>query len=406
MGTQKDGHADQTYDVVVVGARVAGASTAMLLARAGHRVAVVDRVRMPSDTLSTHLVWPAGVVQLRRWGVLDEILGAGTPALEVIRNDVDGLAIELPVWPESGVDAVCAPRRTVLDPALLGAAERAGATVIEGVTVDGLSHAPDGTVDGVVGHRADGRPLRLAARFVVGADGWRSRVARDAGAVGTDARAPSNAVHYAYWAGLEDRGVEFWYRTTGLMAGVFPTNDGACVYVNCRTDRASELRRDLERGYRRLLAQAAPDLAARLEDATMTSPVRGTPGLPGFRRHPYGPGWVLVGDAGITKDPASAHGITAALRDAELAAIAIGVSLRDPASEADAMRRFHEERERMTRGLYDLSWAMASYEWDAATLLDLQSRFADDLVSEARDVAELDAPWGPSGRRLAALGRG
>jgi 2-polyprenyl-6-methoxyphenol hydroxylase-like FAD-dependent oxidoreductase len=405
MGTQKDGYADQTYDVVVVGARVAGASTAMLLARAGHRVAVVDRVRMPSDTLSTHLVWPAGVVQLRRWGVLDEILGAGTPALEVIRNDVDGLAIELPVWPESGVDAVCAPRRTVLDPALLGAAERAGATVIEGVTVDGLSHAADGTVDGVVGHRADGRPLRLAARFVVGADGWRSRVARDAGAAATDERAPSNAVHYAYWAGLEDRGVEFWYRTTGLMAGVFPTNGGACVYVNCRTERAGELRRDLERGYRRLLTQAAPDLAARLEDATMTSPVRGTPGLPGFRRHPYGPGWVLVGDAGITKDPASAHGITAALRDAELAAIAVDVSLRDAASEADAMQRFHEERERMTRGLYDLSWAMASYEWDAASLLDLQSRFADDLVSEARDVVALDAPWPPSGRRLAALGQ-
>jgi 2-polyprenyl-6-methoxyphenol hydroxylase-like FAD-dependent oxidoreductase len=405
MGKQRDRKDDQSYDVVVVGGRVAGASTAMLLARAGHRVAVVDRVRMPSDTLSTHLVWPAGVVQLRRWGVLDEIVEAGTPPLTVIRNDIDGVALEVPVWPESGVDAVYAPRRTVLDPALLAAAGRAGATVIEGVTVDGLSNDSNGRVDGVVGHQSDGRPIRLAAQLVVGADGWRSRVARAGGAVSTDLRAPSNAVHYAYWSGLEDLGVEFWYRTTGLMAGVFPTNDGACVYVNCRTERAGELRRDLERGYRTLLTQAAPDLAERLEDATMTSPVRGTPGLPGFRRYPYGPGWVLVGDAGITKDPASAHGITAALRDAELAAVAVDASLRDPASGPAAMRRFHEARDQMTRGLYDLSWAMASYEWDAAELLELQVRFADDLLSEARDVAALDLPWPTALHRFAALGQ-
>ena len=381
------------YDAVVVGGRVAGASTALLLARAGHSVAVVDRVRFPSDTLSTHLIWPAGVIQLERWGLLRAILDSGTPVLSTIRNDVDGIVFETPVWAESGVEAVCAPRRTVLDPTILAAAERAGADVFDGVTVDGLSRDRRGSIDGVVGHRDDGRPLRLAARLVVGADGWRSRVARDAGAASHDEYEPSNAIHYAYWSGLDDRGVELWFRSHGLMAGVFPTNDGACVYVNCRSARSRELRSDLDRNYLRFVAEAAPDLAARLATATRTSPVRGTPGLPGFVRQSHGPGWVLVGDAGCTNDPASAHGITAALRDADLAARAIDAGFRDPAAAREAMQAFDEGRDR-SRPLYDLGWAMASYEWDAPTMLDLQARFSVELVREARETADL--PTWPS----------
>jgi flavin-dependent dehydrogenase len=396
-----------SYDVVIVGGRVAGASTALLLARAGHRVLVVDRVRFPSDTLSTHLVWPAGVIQLRRWGLLEAIVDAGAPALSTIRNDVDGLAFDVPVWPASGVGSVYAPRRTVLDPVILNAAEEAGADVLEGVTVDGLARdglardglARDATdrVTGVVGHHDDGRPLHVGARIVVGADGWRSRVARDAGAVAYDQRSPSNAVHYAYWSGLEDRGVEFWYRSAGgLMAGVFPTNDGACVYVNCRADRSAELRQNLDANYLRFIDECAPDLSARLEAASRTSPIRGTPGLPGFLRRPYGPGWMLVGDAGCTADPASAHGITAALRDAELAAIAIDAAIRDPRRAGCASHAFHAARDR-SRPLYELGWAMASYEWDATTLLDLQASFAAELIREAQEVAAFPAWSGSSG---------
>jgi flavin-dependent dehydrogenase len=380
------------YDVVVVGGRVAGASTALLLARAGHRVLVVDRVRFPADTLSTHLIWPAGVIQLRRWGLLELVAAAGAPPSSTIRNDVDGMAFELVVWPESGVGAVYAPRRTVLDPIILNAAEEAGTDVLEGVTVDGLAWDPTGRVTAVVGHHDDGRPLHVGARVVVGADGWRSRVAREAGAIAYDQREPSNAIHYAYWSGLDERGVEFWYRSTnGLMAGVFPTNDGACVYVNCRSDRGPELRQDLDANYLRFIDECAPDLAARLSTACRTSPVRGTPGLPGFLRRPYGPGWMLVGDAGCTADPASAHGITAALRDAELAAIAIDVGLRNPKLTDHAAQAFHTARDR-SRPLYELGWAMASYEWDAATLLDLQATFAAELVREAQEVAAMP-PW-------------
>ncbi|MFP3901979.1 MAG: NAD(P)/FAD-dependent oxidoreductase, partial [Acidimicrobiia bacterium] len=332
------------YDVVVVGGRVAGASTALLLARAGHRVAVVDRARMPSDTLSTHLIWPAGVIQLRRWGLFDEIVAAGTPLLSTIRNDIDGTGIEIPVWPESGAGTIFAPRRTVLDPTILAAAERAGADVLDGTAVEGLLRDRTGRVSGVLARRGRDDACAIPARMVVGADGWRSRVARDVGATAYGEHEPSNAVHYAYWTGLDDRGIEFWYRSRGLMAGVLPTNGGACIFVNCRRELGAELRRDLDRNYVRFLGEAAPGLPDRLATATRTSPVRGTPGLPGFLRQPYGPGWALVGDAGCTKDPASAHGITAALRDAELAAKAIDAVLRDPAAGAEALGAFHAAR--------------------------------------------------------------
>jgi flavin-dependent dehydrogenase len=391
----------EPYDAVIVGGRVAGASTALLLARAGHRVAVVERARVTSDTLSTHLIWPAGVLLLQRWGLLEAIIAAGTPVLSRIHNDVDGVAFDLPVWPESGVDAIVAPRRTVLDPTILAAAERAGADVFERVTVDGLSRDAAGRVDGVVGRGGDGRAVHLAARVVVGADGWRSRVARDAGAVAYDERTPTNAVHYAYWAGLDHRGVEFWYRSHGLMAGVFPTNGGACIYVNCPTGRAAALRADIDRNYLRFLGEAAPDLHARLAAATRTSPVRGTVGLPGFLRRPHGPGWALVGDAGWTKDPASAHGITAALRDAELAAAAIDAGLRGAAAVDDALQAFHTTRDR-SRSLYRLGWEMASYDWDGPRLLDLEAQFVAEVIREARETAALPAwPGSPGSARPA-----
>src|SRR5918994_5469087 len=220
-----------------------------------------------------------------------------------------------------------------------------------------------------------------------GAPGWPARQ----GAIAYDQQVPSNAIHYAYWSGLDDRGAEFWYRSTnGLMAGVFPTNDGACVYVNCRADRSPELRRHLDANYLRFIDESAPDLATRLRAASRTSPVRGTPGLPGFLRRPYGPGWMLVGDAGCTADPASAHGITAALRDAELAAIAIDAGMRDPKLADHAAHAFHAARDR-SRPLYELGWAMASYEWDTTMLLDLQASFAAELVREAQETAALPA---------------
>src|SRR5262245_44825523 len=187
------------YDVIVVGARAAGAATAMLLARAGLHVLVVDRSRYGSDTLSTHALMRGGVVQLHRWGLLDRIVDAGTPAIRrtTFRCATDEIVI--PIKAAHGVDALYAPRRTVLDPILVDAAAAAGADVRFGVTVTGLRRDRNGRVTGVEGRLDTGRPVAVDATLVVGADGLRSTVARHAGAGIERTGAGATAVTYGYW---------------------------------------------------------------------------------------------------------------------------------------------------------------------------------------------------------------
>ena len=158
-------------DVVVVGARAAGAATAMLLARAGLDVVVVDRARHGSDTLSTHALMRGGVIQLHRWGLLDRIRAAGTPAIRHTTFHLAGGSTVVDILPGHGIDALYAPRRTVLDPLLASAAADSGATVRFGFTVNGLLRDADGRVSGVVGTDRVGRTTRINARYVVGVDG-------------------------------------------------------------------------------------------------------------------------------------------------------------------------------------------------------------------------------------------
>lgn len=382
-------HRSERYDVVIVGGRVAGASTGLLLARAGHRVAVVDRVTMPADTLSTHILFPAANVQLRRWGLLETVAASGAPATSTLVSNVDGVAFELPFPdPASGLSSLHHPRRTVLDPILRSAAGDAGAELVDGLAVDGLLRDGAGRVVGVAGRDAAGERVELHAHLVVGADGWRSRVARMVAAEAYDQVGVVNATHYAYWADLDDRGLEVWNSTVGLMAGVVPTNGGACVYVNCRPDHLRELRGDTAQGYLRLLSWVAPDLAERLTGARRTTPVRGTTGLPNFKRVPWGPGWLLVGDAGCTKDPVSGHGISDAMVSAELAALAVHRVLHG-ADEDDALGGFHERRDHLVSDIYDVALEWASYDWTAEELLDIQSRYGQALTAEAQAVAAL-----------------
>src|SRR4051794_36175074 len=165
-------------DVVVVGARVAGASTALLLARAGLRVALVDRSACGSDTPSTHAFMRAGVLQLSRWGLLDRVVAAGTPPVHsTVFHHAGGPTTRVSVRRSPGVDALYAPRRTVLDRLLVEAAAEAGVDVSFSTSVTGLEHDPTGRVAGVRVRRS-GRPARtLRARVVVGADGVGSTVA-------------------------------------------------------------------------------------------------------------------------------------------------------------------------------------------------------------------------------------
>src|SRR6266508_2386219 len=149
--------AENRYDAIVVGARCAGSPTAMLLARKGYKVLVVDRARFPSDTISTHLVHPPGVAALRRWGLLDRLAATGCPPIDTYSFDFGPFTIEgAPGTDEEPV--AYGPRRTVLDKLLVGAAAEAGAEVQEGFTVEDVV-IEDGRVTGVRGHSKGGNTV-------------------------------------------------------------------------------------------------------------------------------------------------------------------------------------------------------------------------------------------------------
>jgi len=137
-----------SYDVVVVGARCAGAATAMLLARAGASVLVVEQGSRGADTLSTLALMRAGVLQLARWGLLDAIRAAGTPRIDLTTFHYGDRAVEIPIKPRDGVDALYAPRRTLLDPLLADAARASGADIAYRVRLNELQHDGRGRVTG------------------------------------------------------------------------------------------------------------------------------------------------------------------------------------------------------------------------------------------------------------------
>ena len=352
------------YDVVVVGGRIAGASTALLLARAGAKVVLVDRGRRGSDTVSTHGLMRAGVLQLLRWGVLPDVIAAGTPPVrDVIFHYTDAEPVRVTLRPSAAVDALYAPRRQLIDRLLVDAAAAAGAEVLHETTVTELLR--DGT-DRIVGARVlrrRGGTADLHASFTVGADGIRSLVAGEAAAPMIRQGMTESAVIYRYLEGLPAEGYE-WAYGAGAAAGLIPTNDATCVFVATTPARLRQLRRDgSEQAFRAVLAMAAPTFVDRVAVATPASSLRGWAGAPGFLRRCWGPGWALVGDAGYFKDPITTHGMTDAMRDAELLTDAL-LAVLSGAPDAAALAAYERMRDSLSSQLFAVTEAVAAFDWD------------------------------------------
>jgi menaquinone-9 beta-reductase len=375
-----------TYDAVIVGARPAGAATALLLARRGHRVVVLDRAKPGSDTLSTHALMRAGVLQLERWGLLDRVVTAGTPPIGRVsfRYGDQHVPIDLTA-------PLYAPRRTVLDPVIAEAAQDAGADVRFGVRAHHLLTDHDGRVRGVSATTRSGDTIDLAAEVTIGADGPRSLVAREVGAPFTRRGRAASSFIYGYVEGLRtDRdGIEWWYGP-GVSAGMIPTNDGRhCVFVGAPAQRfADELRFDLDASFSRILAEVSPDVLNRVSATRRVGPLRGFPGVPGWLRRPYGDGWALVGDAGYFKDPQTAHGLADALRDAELLARALHDGTSGRRSPTKALADYARVRDDLSRTLFDASEAVARFDW---TYDQLAAQHRAMSAAMQREVAHLTA---------------
>jgi menaquinone-9 beta-reductase len=373
-------------DAVVVGARCAGAATALLLSRAGARVLLVDKGVRGSDTVSTHALMRGAVLQLHQWGVLPALVAAGTPAVRSTTFSYRDQEITVPIEPRFGVEALYAPRRALLDRVLVDAAADSGAEVRHGVRLDDLITDDRGRVRGIVA-AADGRRERIDADIVIGADGLYSTVAQRVAAPTIVEGAHASGNLYSYWEGVPVDGYHWGFVAEGSI-GTIPTNDGAtCVFVSIPSGRfRSEILGDATAAYRRLIREVAPSLAARLELAREVEPVRGFGGHRGFIKQAAGPGWALVGDAGYFKDPITAHGITDALRDAELLARAV------VRGTPEAFAGYEATRHDLSRRLFEITDSIASFTWSDDEVQTLHRSFSSEMSREVRALAALE-PW-------------
>lgn len=367
------------YDVIVVGARCAGSPTAMLLARKGHKVLVVDKASFPSETVSTHMISVAGSAQLRRWGLLGQVEATNCPPVTKIILDLSFerygafTLVGFPPPVDDGFAAIYAPKRIVLDKILADAAVAAGAELRENFLVKDL--VMDGErVIGIRGQTPGGTPITETARLVVGADGMRSLVARTVKAPMYAVQPSGTCGYYTYWDNVPIEALEFYTRPNRTIVA-FPTNDQqAAIFVEWTNQEFHEFRADLERNFVKTLEEIAPDLAARVHGGTRAHRFMGSGDLPNFFRKPYGPGWALVGDAGFHKDPITAQGITDAFRDAEFLAEAIDSGLAGHQTMDEVLAAYEQRRNETIMPLYE-------FICDRATLAPFPLEFQQVLAA-------------------------
>jgi 2-polyprenyl-6-methoxyphenol hydroxylase-like FAD-dependent oxidoreductase len=347
------------WDAIIVGARCAGSPTALLLARRGHRVLVVDRARFPSDTISTHIVHPPAVAALARWGLRDRLVSTGCPPVHTYVFDFGPYRIAGAPGTSDSPVAYC-PRRTVLDELLVRAAAEAGAEVREGFTVDGILTDGDRVV-GIRGRSSHGAMVEERARVVIGADGRHSTLAAAVHPEQYHERPPILCGYYTYWSGLpmENRFETYVRAARGFAAA--PTHDGLTLVIAGWPYAEFEANKgDVEGHYLRVFDQV-PSFAARLRSARREARIAGA-AVPNYFRKPYGPGWALVGDAGYNKDPITAQGIADAFHDAERCTAALHDALTGARAFDASMAEYQRERDEHALPMYDFTCQVASLE--------------------------------------------
>lgn len=332
------------YDAVVVGASLAGCSAAMLLARSGARVALVDKQsdRQAFKRVCSHFIQASAVPTLERLGVLEEIMAAG------------GVRSRIRAWtpwgwldppPERAGYAVNL-RREVLDPLIREAASATpGVDLLLGQAAERLQR-PDDSTRALVVKSPDGTEATLRARLVVGADGRDSRTAEQAG-IATRTLPHGRIAYGAYFEGAPPDGApdgSLWMMDP-QWAAAFPTDSGLVFYAVMPTkDRLPEFKRDPEAALVSFLAdipEPPPIRAAR-----RVGPVVGKLDMSIRVRRAGAPGVALVGDAALATDPLFGVGCGWALQTGEWLADAVAPALNGAGSLERGLARYRRRHAR------------------------------------------------------------
>lgn len=371
------------YDVIVVGARVAGAATALNLARGGARVLMIDRAMAGSDTLSTHAIMRLGVNLLDRWGVLEKLIAAGTPVIRRTRFQYGSENIEVAIKPDGSVQGLLAPRRYLLDRLLAETATDAGVEWAEGVSLEALVQQGDDRVGGAILRGKNGQQYAVTADLVVGADGRNSTVAKLVGADTQIVSEHATSAIYGYFDAPKDDAFS-WYFMPRFTGGIIPTNDGQiCAFISVppnqlRSTFGADPLPALINHFGRFDATLGEQLHLNSQDVRL----RRFPGAHGHMRQSFGRGWALVGDAGYFKDPATAHGITDALRDGDALARAILSGAPNP------LATYQHNRDSQSHDLFHVTDQIAGLDWSLSDVLGLHGQLSKAMKAEvALDAA-------------------
>lgn len=365
------------YDAIVVGARCAGATTAMLMAKKGMRVLLVERGASGTDTLSSHNLTRGAVNQLVRWGVADRLMEQGTPRINRTTFQFGDTVLPLDLRPVGNTPGLVGTRRAILDATLVAAAYDAGVDVRFHTSFRDVIRDAESRVTGAILTNDAGINMHIAAPLVVGADGIRSTVARRVGATVRKEAKHALGHIYGYYRGLPltDSHVMF---APGACVASTPTNHDLDIVIATTTpDTLKDIRRELddEAALKKLAALANPGFAKLLDTAELTEPVKVFAGTKGFVRDCAGPGWALVGDAGYFRDPVSAHGITDAFRDAELLANAAGRG-------DTALVEYERQRDEVTTEIWEITDRLAALDMDMDQLQVAYQQLAQAMRSE------------------------
>ena len=343
-------------DAVIVGARCAGSTLAIALAERGWDVLLVDRDTFPSETVSTHFLYPNTVARLDQLGVLDRLQSRHQVPFGANRMIGFGHEIAGTFTPIDGFDRSIGPRRSALDEAIAHTALAAGAEGRFGERVVDLVGAgtEDDPVSGVALESGD----RVKARWVFGADGRGSTVAGKLGLEKQRAQRGELAFLFGYWRGIPDNGYMTLLAREDAVANRWAIEDGLTMLI--AGGDAESTKGSVDDHHRNSLDQLSrmPELIEPeiLERAELVTDITVAPEslMRGFFRRPTGPGWALLGDACHFKHPATAQGIN----DAVEQAVHIAEQVSGPAGSLDGYEAWRDAR---AAEHYDWSFAWGRF---------------------------------------------